>query len=357
VDDARLVVLNAIDAARRGADIRIGTEFTTARREDGLWRIELQDSTTGSTETIRARTLVNASGPWIQDVIGCTNSADSQARIRLVKGSHIVVPRLFEHERAYIFQNADQRIIFAIPFAVDFTLIGTTDVDFMGEPDAVEISLEEIDYLCASASEYFVEEIRTSDVVWSYSGVRPLYDDGETSAQETTRDYVLDLQAPNDDAALLNIFGGKITTYRRLAEESLEKLRKQLPEMGAAWTAEAPLPGGDFPIEGFDRLVMELQQEHPTLDRDLVRRYARAYGTETRTLLHGVTMPNELGTHFGAGLYQREVEYLVKQEWARCADDIVWRRSKLGLKMSAAQIAHLEQWLSAGPEAMTASAG
>jgi glycerol-3-phosphate dehydrogenase len=306
---------------------------------------------------VQAKALVNAAGPWILDVLEHTPLTHGQAGVRLVKGSHIVVPKLFEHDRAYIFQNADQRIVFAIPYAGDFTLIGTTDVDFRGAPEQVKITVEEIDYLCASASEYFSKAITPVDVVWSYSGVRPLFDDGESSAQETTRDYVLDLQGGKDEPALLNVFGGKITTYRRLAEEALDKLRKRLPGMTGAWTAGAALPGGDFPTQGFEQLVSGIEQAHPGLDRQMIRRLARAYGTRARDILRGARAPEDLGVHFGAGLYQREVDYLVRNEWARSADDILWRRSKLGLRMTPPEVQRLEQWLAGEEEPQQISAG
>jgi glycerol-3-phosphate dehydrogenase len=264
-----------------------------------------------------------------------------------VKGSHIVVRRLFEHDRCYIFQNADNRIIFAIPYERDFTLIGTTDLDYVGDPSNVTASEEEIAYLCAAASEYFARPVMRSDVVWTYSGVRPLYDDGASKAQEATRDYVLSLDAPDGEAALLSVFGGKITTYRRLAEAALDKLKDHLPAAGkASWTGGEPLPGGDFPVDGFDALAGEIAREHPFLDAALARRLVRAYGTRARRILDGCRRMEDLGPVFGADLTQREVDYLMEAEWAATADDVLWRRSKLGLRFSAEQKAALSDYMS-----------
>ncbi len=345
VDDARLVILNAVDAARRGADVRVRTEVVSAVREHDSWKLETRDNLTGRTETVRSRALINASGPWISEVIGQRIGGSAQARTRLVKGSHIVVPKLFKHARAYIFQNADRRIIFAIPYEQDFTLIGTTDIDYDGDPGSVATSADEITYLCAAASEYFATPIEPDTVVWSYAGVRPLYDDGHTSAQETSRDYVLDLQGGKGEPALLNIFGGKITTYRHLAEEALKKLEDRLPAMGRPWTRGAVLPGGDFDVSGFEALVDDLEREYPVIDGVVMRRLARSYGTRVRAMLVGVRDIGDLGVHFGAGLYQREVEYLIRNEWAMTADDILWRRSKLGLRLTTTEADSLGEWI------------
>lgn len=351
VDDSRLVVLNAIDAARRGADIRVRTEVLKAIRQGDHWAVEIEDRATGHRETITARLLINAAGPWISSVITHRIPSKTQSRTRLVKGSHIVVPRLFDHGRAYIFQNPDQRIIFAIPYEGDFTLIGTTDVDFQDDPGTATASQDEIAYLCRAASEYFSEPIEPASVVWSYSGVRPLYDDGSNAAQEATRDYVLELEGGVDEAPLLNIFGGKITTYRRLAEDALAKLVRYLPGAGAPWTRGAGLPGGDFGIDGFEELVAVLARDYPQADAALILRFVRTYGTCARDIL-AVEDP---GIHFGAGLWQREVEYLVRTEWAMTADDILWRRTKLGLRLTTEEAGRLEQWLTDNRAALTRS--
>jgi glycerol-3-phosphate dehydrogenase len=356
VDDARLVVLNAVDAALRGADVRVRTEVVSAVRERDHWKLVTRDGITGHNATIYARALVNASGPWISEVITRRISADAKARTRLVKGSHIVVPKLFQHERAYIFQNADRRIIFAIPYERDFTLIGTTEIDFEGDPQSARASADEIAYLCEAASEYFSSPIEPGHVVWSYAGVRPLYDDGHASARETTRDYVLDLQGRNGEPALLDIFGGKITTYRHLAEDALKKLEDRFPAMGHPWTRGAVLPGGDFDVGGFEALVDDLEREFPMIDGAVMRRLARCYGTRVRDMLAGILDIGDLGVHFGAGLYQREVEYLIRTEWAMTADDILWRRSKLGLRLSDAEAARFGAWIEENYSAVVSSA-
>ncbi len=346
VDDARLVVLNAVDAARRGANIRVRTELMSAYRQEDTWSLTLSDRLTGTTETAEARILINAGGPWVSEILSNRTGLNSRSTVRLVKGSHIVVPRLFDHDRAYIFQNADDRIIFAIPYQQDFTLVGTTDVDFDGDPTDVTIERDEITYLCAAASEYFAAPIHQNDVVWTYSGVRPLYDDGDSSAQTATRDYVLELDAPENMPALLSVFGGKITTFRHLAEEVLVKLEPHLPEPDRPWTEGTTLPGGDFPFDGFHDLVAQLARDFPHVQESLLIRLARAYGTGTRDILKGSSDTSDLGELFGHDLYQREVEYLVATEWAIDAQDIVWRRTKLGLRLSIAETERLNSWLS-----------
>jgi glycerol-3-phosphate dehydrogenase len=340
VDDARLVVLNARDAAERGAVIRPRTRVTSASRQDDHWGIAVEDKDGG--ETIEARVLVNAAGPWVGDVASVIH-ANTSAPVRLVQGSHIVVPRLFAHEKCYIFQNLDGRVVFALPFEQDFTLIGTTDLDYRGDPSAVAASSEEIAYLCAVAGEYFRAPVRSQDVVWSYSGVRPLQDDGSTKAQETTRDYTLTLDAGPGRAALLTILGGKITTYRVLAELAVNELKGHLAAADQPnWTGRVPLPGGDFPHEGLAALIDATVRAHPFLDRALAARLVRAYGTRVKQLLGGAQASGDLGGDLGAGLTEREVDYLMREEWAQTADDILWRRSKLGLRFSAGQAAALD---------------
>lgn len=351
VDDARLVVLNARDAADRGAAIDTRTELVAAKREENQWRLDVKDVQSGDHKIICARTLVNATGPWIGDVIAERISAPSKAGIRLVKGSHIVVPRMFDHERAYIFQNPDQRIIFAIPYQRDFTLVGTTDMDYGDRPEDVEATDEEVAYLCEAIGAYFSRPISADQVVWSFSGVRPLFDDGKSAAQEATRDYVLELDERPGKAAIVNVFGGKITTYRHLAEEVLEKLKPSLQEMLPAWTRGAALPGGDFAIDDEDALIAGLMEKYPHVSRRLMERLFHSYGTLTAKLLGDTQGKNDLGHYFGAGLYQREVEYLIANEWAMTAQDILWRRSKLGLCMSDVEIADLRSWLKDNPSA------
>jgi glycerol-3-phosphate dehydrogenase len=344
VEDSRLVVLNARDAAERGAEVRTQTRCLSAKREKGLWRLLLETGA-GARQEITARSLVNASGPWVSTFLTEGLGVNAADRVRLVKGSHIIVPRLFDHERCYIFQNSDGRIIFAIPYEQDFTLIGTTDEDYQGDPGEVAISGQEIDYLLASLNAYLKKPVERGNIVATYSGVRPLYDDGASAAQEATRDYVLKLENGEGQAPLLNIFGGKITTYRRLAEAALEKLGPALGGIEGPWTAEARLPGGDFPWDGAEALTDRLAASHPGLDRKHLRRLVRAYGTRAERILEGVGGKEDLGRCFGADLFEREVAYLMDQEWARRARDVLWRRSKLALRFSEEETAALDAWM------------
>jgi glycerol-3-phosphate dehydrogenase len=351
VEDARLVALNARDAANRGAVVRTRTRAVSATRGPSEWRLVTRDVETGQEEEIRARILVNAGGPWVADVLSSTLRLNTKARVRMVQGSHIVVRKLYDHDRCYIFQNADNRIIFAIPYETDFTLIGTTDRDYQGDPAKVAATDEEIDYLLSAASEYFARPIGRADVVWTYSGVRPLYDSGETSAQALTRDYVLELDEEGG-APLLSIFGGKITTYRRLAEHALEKLEPHLPASvreKRGWSGSVPLPGGDFPVDGFDALVSDLSRRHPWLAPGHARRLARAYGTKAYGIVEGTSSMSSLGRHFGATLTEREVDHLMREEWAQRADDVLWRRSKLGLRLSKEEAAALDLFMKTRP--------
>ena len=293
--------------------------------------------------------MVNAAGPWVNEVLHSTLQIPTPAAVRLVKGSHIVVRRLFHHDRCYILQNKDRRVFFVMPFERDYTLIGTTDLDYSGDLDAVHVSPEEIEYLCDAASSYFRAPVTAGQVLWSYSGVRPLYDDGASEAQEATRDYVLKLDPAEESPALLSIFGGKITTYRRLAEAALAILSRRLPpaRRPAGWTGQDALPGGDFPTDGFETLASETAARYPFLARDTARRLVRAYGTRAERLLGGARTQSDLGRTFGADLTEAEVLYLAKNEWAMSAADVVWRRSKLGLRMSEAEIQDLDAYLGA----------
>jgi len=348
VDDARLVTLNARDAADRGATIRTRTKAVAAERNAETWRLTTLDSRSGRpAEQVRAKILINAAGPWVGDVLAVTQRRNVPTSIRLVQGSHIVIPRLYTHERCYIFQNTDKRIIFAIPYEEDFTLIGTTERDYVGDPGEAKATAEEIDYLCHAANQYFSTAITTDEVVWTYSGVRPLYDDGASEAQAATRDYVFDVDEAG--APMLSIFGGKITTYRRLAQHALDKLDRHLPAKARAqrnWSGQVPLPGGDFPVQGFEALVKDIGREYPWLGARQSRRLARAYGTKTRAVLDGATGWSSLGRDFGGGLTEAEVAYLMREEWAEEAADVLWRRSKLGLRLSAEQAAALEAYMS-----------
>jgi len=356
VDDARLVVLNARDAADRGAIIRTRTSFTRIVREHDHWSATVRDERTGEEREIRARLIVNASGPWVDEVVGHIAGVNTKRNVRLVQGSHIVVRKLFEHDRCYFFQNADGRIVFAIPYEQDFTLIGTTDRDYDGSPEDVEISDEEIEYLLAAAGEYFKARVTRDDIVWTYSAVRPLFDDGASKAQEATRDYVLKLEGRANQPKLLNIFGGKITTYRRLSEAVLSKIDAEFGRDTPSWTGQAALPGGDFAIDGYEQQVAELVGTFPFLDPATTRRLVRCYGTRAQEILDDATTWEDLGENFGAGLTEREVAYLQASEWAEEVDDIIWRRSKLGLRLAPDEKAKLAEWLHRHPTPHAASA-
>lgn len=345
VDDARLVVLNALSAAENGADIRVRTQFTAAERTPQEWKVTLRDTLTDKSYSILARGLVNAGGPWVDEIVQNKLHSRPPARIRLVRGSHIIVPRLFAHDRAYIFQNADNRIVFAIPYEEDFTLIGTTDEHHDGDPGKAVCSEDEKAYLIKSVSAYFEQPLSLDDIVWTYSGVRPLYDDGASSATAATRDYVLHVQDQDGQAPVLNVFGGKITTYRRLAESALAKLAPYYPAMGRAWTAGEPLPGGDFPATGRDQLIQQLQSDYPFLDNKWARRLVKSYGTLASQFLGQAQSAGDLGEQFGHNLTEVEVRWLMDREWAQTAEDVVWRRSKLGLKISKQQYRHLDNWM------------
>lgn len=346
VNDARLVVLNARDAADRGAVIRTRAKVASARRDGDLWSVEVEDVSSGRRDEVKARLLVNAAGPWVDHVLSASLGLNDVHNVRLVKGSHIVVPRKFEDPRAYFFQNRDGRIIFAIPYEEDFTLIGTTDQDYEGDPAQSTISDAEIAYLCEAASEYFATPVLRGDIVWTYSAVRPLYDDGASKAQEATRDYVLKADG-HPGAPLVNVFGGKITTYRRLSEHMLEKVEALLGARGKSWTAGAPLPGGDFAATGFDAEVSRLKGAYPFLDLKLTRRLTRLYGSKARVLLGLAKSEADLGRCFGADLYEAEVRYLMTHEWAASAEDVLWRRTKRGLRLTAEQAAALDAFMAA----------
>ena len=347
VEDSRLVVLTARDAADRGAEIRTRTKCVAARRANGRWRLTMEDCRTGVRSEATALCLVNAGGPWASNVISEVAGLNLPARIRMVKGSHLVVDRVFDHDRAYIFQNSDGRICFAIPYETDYTLIGTTDEDYEGDPGSAEISAEETEYLLGAVSEYLQQPITRDSIRWTYSGIRPLYDDGATKAQEATRDYVLALDAPLGEASLLSVFGGKITTYRRLAEQALEQLSTTFPHMRASWTRGVTLPGGDLKVGSFEVWAGNVASQYAFLDRRLVHRLCRAYGTRVLNLLSGVSASDDLGRDFGSGLSEREVDYLIANEWAETAEDILWRRTKLGLRLNAKQSSALDDYMRA----------
>jgi glycerol-3-phosphate dehydrogenase len=341
VEDSRLVALNARDAAARGARILVGTRVVSAARAGEEWRIVTEDRD-GRTEH-RARALVNAGGPWVGEIIRDVTHVKAAGGVRLVRGSHIVTRKLYDHDRCYFFQGTDGRIIFAIPYERDFTLIGTTDMDHEGAPDTARCTEAERDYLLAFASRYFETPVTAGDVVWSYSGVRPLYNDGTSSATAATRDYVLAL----DDAGapVLNVFGGKITTYRRLAEGALAKLSRFFPGASGPWTAGVALPGGDFPHDGVAALTARLRESYPFLTEYWAGRMIRAYGTEAEVILGAAASASDLGRDFGATLTEAEVRWLVTHEFARTAQDILWRRSKLGLRVTTDNVEALDAFV------------
>ena len=347
VDDSRFVVLNALDAAARGATIEVGARLVSARRAGEVWRAQAAHG--GGVEEIEARALVNAAGPWVSQVLDEALHVRSRKHVRLVKGSHLVTRRLFEGEHAYILQNPDKRIVFAIPYEQDFTLIGTTDVAHDGAPGPVAIGDAETDYLLDSLNRFLRRPATRADIVWSYAGLRPLYDDGALDASVVTRDYAFDLDAPPGEAPALSVFGGKITTARRLAEHAMDDLAPYFPDLKPAWTKGAIFPGGDMGDEGFEGFLARLSLEKPFLEPALARRLARAYGTRVFRILGSASGVGDLGRDFGCGLTAAEVAYLVQEEWARAADDVLWRRSKLGLHMSAEQQAALREFMTRIP--------
>jgi glycerol-3-phosphate dehydrogenase len=342
IEDSRLVVLNARDAQARGAEIMVRTKVISAQRVDDLWEITVERD--GVREVRRARMLVNAAGPWVGDVIATKVRINTTEGVRLVRGSHIVTHRLYDHEKCYFFQGTDGRIIFAIPYEQDFTLIGTTDAEHH-DPDVKPVCTDaERDYLINFANAYFKQDITAADVVWTYSGVRPLYDEGASSATAATRDYTLKVDTMGG-APILNIFGGKITTYRRLAESALDKIAPYFPGLPAKWTAGVALPGGDFPYDGVPALIAQLRADYPFLTAFWARRLIRAYGTEAAAVLGNAASAEDLGMDFGATLTAREVDWLMSHEYAQRAEDVVWRRNKLGLRLDKGQIAALDIWM------------
>jgi glycerol-3-phosphate dehydrogenase len=342
VDDSRLVVLNAIDAASRGATIQTRSRFISAERVNGRWRASCRDAT-GRQFHISARAIVNAAGPWVDRVLRSLPEPHKEAQVRLVKGSHIVVPRIYAAEHAYLLQNTDGRVVFTIPYESRFTLIGTTDVPCESRPDEAAITAEEIDYLCATVNGYFRRVVSPRDVNWSYAGVRPLVDDDAADASKVTRDYRLESSA--EQPALLSVFGGKLTTYRKLAEAALEKLQPQIGGARRSWTGSAPLPGGNLPRGDFAAFLADVKQRWNFLPDPLALRLARAYGTRIEKVLHTAKSMRDLGEDLGAGLTAAEVHYLIHSEWAITAEDILWRRTKTGLHMTDAQRKNVERYL------------
>lgn len=344
VQDSRLVVLNARDAQARGAQIMTRTKVTSARREGDIWVISTLDENTQVSQEFRARMLVNAGGPWVMDVIQGVAGINSSENVRLVRGSHIVTKRLYDHDKCYFFQGEDGRIIFSIPYEQDYTLIGTTDADHASFDDKPTCSNEERDYLLNFANGYFKQQLTAEDVVWTYSGVRPLYNDGASSATAATRDYVLRV---NEDggAPILNVFGGKITTYRRLAESALELIGKHFANLPGKWTADGSLPGGDFEVDGVKALLGKIRERYGFLsDRD-AQRLLRTYGTEVFEVLGTAQTAEDLGEDFGAGITAAELDWARQNEWVQTGEDFLWRRTKLGLRLSETERARVHDYL------------
>jgi glycerol-3-phosphate dehydrogenase len=370
VDDARLVILNALSAKENGAVIATRTRFIRAQRFKGYWLAELEshnsknnnfennnfentnieknsiENNKNKTIQIKAKTIVNAAGPWVMEQLTNSDIKNHEGKgVQLIQGSHIIINKHFEGDHAFIFQNKDNRIAFAIPYEKHFTLIGTTDRRYSDDLDKIKITEEEISYLCNAVNEYFKEPVSPDDVVSTYSGVRPLYDDGSSEAQKVTRDYVLDLNTDRAMAPILNIFGGKITTYRKLAEHALKELCPLLNIENSPWTSTEPLPGGDIKVEEFELWKQEQTEKYDFLDIELINRLAHAYGTRIKELLSNVKKIEDLGIHFGENLYEKEVEFLIQQEWANSLDDILWRRTKMGLHLSNKEKEELKNWL------------
>jgi D-erythritol 1-phosphate dehydrogenase len=345
VDDARLVVLNALDLARLGGMVRLRTPLIAARRTAEGWSVELRNQVTGEAQAAKARAIVNAGGPWVEDVLRSAGS-NAENRVRLVKGSHIVARKYWEGDQAYFLQNADKRVIFVNPYEGDFCLIGTTDIPFDEKADDVRIAPDEIDYLLGVVNRYFEKQLAPADVVDTFSGVRPLYDDNAANPSAVTRDYVFDLDAPEGAAPMLSVFGGKITTYRKLAEHALAKLKPHFPQMGGAWTHTAALPGGDMPGRDFADFMARLTHDNPWLPAPVALGYARRYGTRAQELLRGASSLGELGRHFGGAFYEREAQFLIETEWATTAEDILMRRTKHGLHLTPSEREAFATWFS-----------
>ena len=347
VEDSRLVALTALDALERGAEIRTRCECTALERRADRWIATLSEG--GQTRTVEAKAIVNAAGPWVDTVARRALGTGTPSHLRLVKGSHIVVPRKFPGEHAYIFQQPDKRIVFAIPYERHFTLIGTTDILYEGDLDTVEITQEEREYLRDAAGRYFVSGVSEDDIVWSYAGVRPLYEDDAASNSTVTRDYVFELDAPNGEgggAPILSVYGGKITTYRKLAEHALARLEPHLP-MGEKWTRDAPIPGGD--MDDFAQFLWQASKKWAFVPPEMLLRLARAYGTRMERVIGNAAALADLGHHFGGDLYEAELRYLVDAEFARSAQDVLWRRSKLGLHLHATAKEAVERWFEENP--------
>jgi glycerol-3-phosphate dehydrogenase len=344
VEDSRLVVLNARDAQSRGANIMTRTKVISATSSDGIWTVTTEDQNSGETRAFQAKMLINASGPWAENIIHNVADMRTNEGVRLVRGSHIVTKKLYDHDKAYFFQGEDGRIIFAIPYEEDYTLIGTTDEDHEDLSVTPECTPKEQDYLCKFASNYFEKPVTRDDIVWTYSGVRPLYDDHASSSTAATREYVLKLNE-SADAPALNIFGGKITTYRRLAESAIAKCAHFFPHLKEEWTKRVPLPGGDFPHDGRDQLIEKLLANSPFLDEKTARRLVKAYGTDVFHIFENVADEADAGEAFGHGIYGCELDWAVDREWVQTAEDYLWRRTKMGLRTTAEEVQKIENYI------------
>ncbi|MEZ9160339.1 glycerol-3-phosphate dehydrogenase [Vibrio lentus] len=339
VDDARMVLLNVLAAKENNAEVRNYCRVEKAHREDGIWHVTILDVMTNQRFERKAKALVNAAGPWVKQFFDDGLEQASPRNIRLIKGSHIVVPRIHDEPQAYILQNKDNRIVFMIPYLDKFSIIGTTDLEYKGDPRNVAIDDVEVDYLIDIVNQHFVKQLGREDVVWTYSGVRPLCDDESDSPQAITRDYTLELDAELDQAPLLSIFGGKLTTYRKLGEAALKKLEPHLTNMGAPWTANNTLPGGNFSCSR-EQLAKMIHTKYPWASEALLLRYVTQFGTYTWKLLEGANSEADLGSQFSSeahGVYQVEIDYLINEEMAMTDEDILWRRTKLGLYMSESE--------------------
>ncbi|MEA1063072.1 glycerol-3-phosphate dehydrogenase [Erwinia sp. HR93] len=349
VDDARLVLANAQMVARKGGEVMTRTRAVSARRENGLWVVEAEDADTGKRYTWQARGLVNATGPWVKHFFDEGLHLPSPYGIRLIKGSHIVVPRAHTEKQAYILQNEDKRIVFVIPWLNEFSIIGTTDVEYHGDPQQVKIDDNEIDYLLQVYNKHFKKQLARQDIVWTYSGVRPLCDDESDSPQAITRDYTLDVHDDNGQAPLLSVFGGKLTTYRKLAEHALEKLTAYYSNIGPAWTKTGVLPGGD--IHGSrEQYAQRLHSRYPFMGEAMAHRYACTYGSNSELILKDAQALDQLGENFGHDLYEAELRYLVEHEWVRRLEDAIWRRTKLGMWLNDEQQTRVSEWLKQATE-------
>lgn len=344
-DDSRIVALNAVAARESGAEILTRTAYVSSKFQDGVWRITLRNQRTALEHEVHARIIVNAAGPWANGVLRKLYDVKVKESVRNVKGSHIVLPKIYEGDHAYFLQHHDKRILFVIPYERDFTLVGNTDVAFDGDPTAVEISPEEAEYMCSICSRYFKKRVDPADIVWTWSGLRPLFDDGQDNISAITRDYALRTYRTREGGPILSIFGGKITTGRQLAESAMKELRKFFPSIGPSWTHNTPFPGGDVPGNDFDGFVQRVIEQYPSLPSTLVQDYVRRYGTRALSVLRSVKDVRGLGRSFGGGLYEREVRYLMQEEFALTADDILWRRTKLGLRVPKEGAQQLEAWI------------